>query len=88
LLLAVLQGIEAAFWAEAYFWLGAVDSPEVAILYPVDSMSTQGASGLVLQQIGSYGRVGGVQRHDTVRDQHGLHFRGDAGVLAAGHEPP
>jgi len=50
LLLAVLHGIEAAFWAEAYLWLGAVDSPEVAILYSVDSMSTRGASGLALQQ--------------------------------------
>ena len=50
LLLAVLHGIEAAFWAEAYLWLGAVDLSEVAILYSVDSMSTRGASGLVLQQ--------------------------------------
>jgi hypothetical protein len=50
LLLAVLHGIEAGFWAEAYLWLGAVDSPEAAILYSVDSMSTRGASGQVLQQ--------------------------------------
>ena len=50
LMLAVLHGIEAAFWAEAYLWLGAVDSPEAAILYSVDSMSTRGASGQVLQQ--------------------------------------
>jgi hypothetical protein len=49
LLLAVLHGIEAAFWAAAYVWLGALDSPEAAILYSVDSMATRGASGLMLQ---------------------------------------
>ncbi|HXA25728.1 MAG TPA: hypothetical protein VNW90_25900 [Acetobacteraceae bacterium] len=50
LLLAVLHGIEAAIWAAAYIWLGALDSPEDAILYSVDSMTTRGASGLMLQQ--------------------------------------
>ena len=49
LLLAILHGIEAAIWAAAYLWLGALDSPLNAILYSVDSMSTRGASGLVLQ---------------------------------------
>jgi hypothetical protein len=49
LLLAVLHGIEAALWAAAYVWLGAVDSPETAILYSVDSMATRGASGVMLQ---------------------------------------
>src|SRR4030095_10420545 len=33
LLLAVLHGIEAAIWAAAYLWLGALDSPLDAILY-------------------------------------------------------
>jgi hypothetical protein len=50
LLLAVLHGIEAAFWAAAYLWLNALASPEAAILYSVDSMSTRGASGLMLEQ--------------------------------------
>ena len=50
LLLAVLHGIEAAIWAAAYIWLGALDSPKDAILYSVDSMTTRGASGLLLQQ--------------------------------------
>ncbi len=50
LMLVVLLGIEATVWAAAYFWLGALDSPEDAILYSVDSMTTRGASGLVLQQ--------------------------------------
>ena len=50
LLVAVLHGIEAAIWATAYVWLGALDSPWDAILYSVGSMSTRGASGLTLQE--------------------------------------
>ena len=49
LLLSGLHGIEAAFWAAAYLWLGALGSPEAAILYSVDAMATRGASGLTLQ---------------------------------------
>ena len=49
LLLAVLHGIEAAIWAAAYLWLGALASPGVAILYSIDSMVTRGASGVMLQ---------------------------------------
>jgi hypothetical protein len=49
LLLAVLHGIEAGLWAGAYWWLGALESPSEAILYSVDSMSTRGASGLMLE---------------------------------------
>jgi hypothetical protein len=49
LLLAVLHGIEAAIWAAAYLWLGALDSPGSAILYSVDSMATRGASGVLLR---------------------------------------
>jgi hypothetical protein len=48
-LLAVLHGIEAALWAAAYWWLGALGSPEAAILYSFDTMATRGASGLALQ---------------------------------------
>jgi hypothetical protein len=44
-----LHGIEAAFWAAAYLWFGALDSPGAAILYSVDSMATRGASGVMLQ---------------------------------------
>ena len=44
LLLAVLHGIEAAIWAAAYVWLGALNSSKDAILYSVDSMTTRGAS--------------------------------------------
>ena len=50
LFLAVLHGIEAAIWAAAYLWLGALDSPLAAILYSVEAMSTLGGSGLTLQE--------------------------------------
>jgi hypothetical protein len=49
LLLGGLHLIEAALWAEAYLWVGALGSPEAAILYSVDSMATRGASGSMLQ---------------------------------------
>jgi hypothetical protein len=49
LLLAALHGIEAALWAGVYLWLGALGSPEAAIIYSVDSMATRGASGFNLQ---------------------------------------
>jgi hypothetical protein len=49
LLLAVLHGVEATIWAAAYVWLGALDSPKDAILYSLDSMTTRGASGLMLE---------------------------------------
>jgi hypothetical protein len=32
LLLAVFHGIEAAFWAAAYLWVGALDSPGYSTL--------------------------------------------------------
>jgi hypothetical protein len=49
LLLVVLHGMEAALWAAAYVWLGALGSPETAILYSIDAMATRGASGAALQ---------------------------------------
>jgi len=50
LLLAALHGMEAALWAAAYWWLGAINLPGEAILYSVDSISTRGASGLMLER--------------------------------------
>jgi hypothetical protein len=50
LLLAALHGIEAGFWAAAYWWLGAIGSPEDAILYSINSMTTLGDSGLTLER--------------------------------------
>src|SRR5260370_15676861 len=48
LLLAALHGVEAAFWAVAYLRLGALGSPINSMFYSLDSMTTRGASGLVL----------------------------------------
>jgi hypothetical protein len=48
--LTVLHGLEAALWAVAYLWLGALDTLAQALLFSVDSMTTRGASGLVLHQ--------------------------------------
>jgi hypothetical protein len=48
LLLAMLHGIEATIWAIAYLWAGAVDSFADGMLYSVDSITTRGASGLML----------------------------------------
>jgi len=50
LLLAALHGVEAALWAAAYWWLGALNSFGEAILYSVDAISTRGASGIVLER--------------------------------------
>ncbi|WP_374544723.1 hypothetical protein [Rhodoblastus sp.] len=50
LLLATLHGIEAGIWATAYWRLGALPSPQEAMLYSVDSITTRGASGLVLER--------------------------------------
>jgi hypothetical protein len=50
LLLAALHGAECGIWAAAYLWLGAIDSPQDALLFSVDSMTTRGASGLTLQR--------------------------------------
>src|ERR1700722_3054554 len=64
LLLAVLHGIEAAIWAAAYVWLGALDSLKDAILYSIDSMTTRGASGLTLERhwltVGALGAADGM----------------------------
>jgi hypothetical protein len=64
LLLVVVHGIEAAMWAVAYLWVGALDSPLDAMLYSVDTMATRGASGVTLemrwQMMGALEAVDGV----------------------------
>jgi hypothetical protein len=67
LLLVVLHGVESAFWAAVYLWLGALDSPGAAILYSVDAMATRGASGLMLHPHWQMMGAGGGARHATVR---------------------
>jgi hypothetical protein len=41
LLLGVLHGAEAALWAAAYLWVGALAAPSDALLYSLDSVSTR-----------------------------------------------
>jgi hypothetical protein len=77
LLLAALHGVEAAIWAAAYLWLGALDAPMDAMLYSVDSMTTRGASGAdAATTLADDGRAGGGRRYASVRYQHGLHVCG------------
>jgi hypothetical protein len=56
--------LEAAIWAVAYLWLGALNSLLDAMLFSVDSMATRGASGLVLpphwQMMGALEAVDGM----------------------------
>jgi hypothetical protein len=49
LALASLHAFEAGIWAMTFLALGAASSMPDAILFSVDSMTTRGASGLVLQ---------------------------------------
>ena len=48
--LVILHGVECVAWAVAFFRLGAISSPADALLYSVDSMTTRGASGLMLER--------------------------------------
>jgi hypothetical protein len=48
--LALLHAIESMTWAMVYVWLGAIASPADAALYSVDSMTTRGSSGLILER--------------------------------------
>ncbi|HEY1868850.1 MAG TPA: hypothetical protein VGG70_11195, partial [Candidatus Cybelea sp.] len=50
LCLAVLHGLEAIVWALGYVHLGAVSSQSDAMLYSLDSMTSRGGSGLVLEE--------------------------------------
>jgi hypothetical protein len=50
LLLVALHVLEAGLWAVAYWCLGAISSLAEAILYRVDSISTRGGSGLMLER--------------------------------------
>jgi hypothetical protein len=62
LLLAILHGIEAGVWSTAYCWLGALRSPAEAMLYSVDSLTTRGASGLILEP--SWRMMGALESAD------------------------
>ncbi len=59
LLLALLHGMEAVIWAIAYVALGAFDSYRHALLYSFDSITTRGASGLLLD--GEWALMGALE---------------------------
>jgi len=48
--LVILHAIECIMWAIAYVHLGALPSPADAELYSVDSMTTRGSTGLMLER--------------------------------------
>src|SRR5262249_44972464 len=48
--LVALHLLEAGLWAAVYWCLGAINSLAEAILYSVDSISTRGGSGLMLER--------------------------------------
>ena len=73
LLLAVLHGIEATIWAAACLWLGALASPQDAILYSVNDHARRIGAGAATA-LADDGRARGGGRHAAVWCQHGLHF--------------
>ena len=79
--LAVLHGIEALVWPAAYVWLGALNSPQDAILYSFELNEYARCFGAdAATDLADDGRAGSGRRYAAVRHQHGLHFRGDASV--------
>jgi hypothetical protein len=48
-ILALLHGLEAGIWAALFLWLRALASPADAMLYSLDSITTRGESGLILE---------------------------------------
>jgi hypothetical protein len=62
LLLAALHGFEAGIWAFAYLRLGALQTLHEAMLYSLDSLTTRGASGLVLEP--SWQMLGAIEAAD------------------------
>jgi len=64
MILAALHGIEAAIWAAAYLWSGALNSFSDALFWSVDSMTTRGESGMTLakhlQMLGALEAIDGM----------------------------
>jgi hypothetical protein len=61
-LLAVAHAFECSIWAIAYLHLGAVANPADAMLYSIDSLTTRGTTGLVLQH--SWLMMGAIESID------------------------
>lgn len=62
--LAFLHATEAAVWAIAYYYIGALPTLTDSILYSIDSMATRGASGLVLAE--EWRLMGALEASDGV----------------------
>ena len=82
LLLASLHATEAAIWAAAYVWLGALGSPEAAILYSVGSLATRRFVDHAPTALADAGRFRGRRLYPAVRYQHGGHLHCYAVLLS------
>ena len=87
LLLAALHGVEAALWAAAYWWLGALNSPADAILLCRLDEHTRRFGANAGTSLADDGGTGGDGRYAAVRHQYGQHLRDNAGLLVT-HDPP
>ena len=88
LILAALHGLGSTLWASAYRWLGAFGSFTEASLYSLGTMTTFENTGIgAAIPVANARRAGGRERRASVRHQHGVHLRGDAGVLADALSP-
>jgi len=87
LLLAALHGVEAALWAAAYWWLGALNSPADAILLCRLDEHTRRFGADAGAPLADDGGTGGNGRYAAVRHQYSLHLRDHAGLLVT-HDPP
>ena len=78
-----LHATEAAIWAAAYLWLGALGSPEAAtpLLCRFDGHARR-VGGHVATPLADAGRPRGRRWYAAVRDQHGLHLHRDAVLLS------
>lgn len=63
-ILALLHGVEAGLWAALFLWLGALTSPADAMLYSLDSLTTRGESGLILEH--NWRLMGALEAADGV----------------------
>ena len=82
LVLAALHGLQGVLWARHIGWLGAFGSFTDASVYSLGTMTTFEIPGCVAIPMADARRARGGERRPAVRHQHGVHFRGDSGVLA------
>jgi hypothetical protein len=87
LLATILHGIEAATWATAYRFLGALPDTKSAMLYSLSAITSYGHANLFLEeQWQTDGCSGGAERDASVRTDHRLSVCHDSEGLAAGKQ--